>query len=64
MCTWGSAFIGVKGGMPRVLWVQSLLVNLKIWNLKVWEGKSKCQQVSYKGQPEISKKGNFTGAEA
>lgn len=27
--TWDHAFIGVKGGMPGILWVYSLLVNLK-----------------------------------
>ena len=27
--TWGSAFISIKGGVPRVLQVYSLLMNLK-----------------------------------
>lgn len=27
--TWSSAFVGVKGGVPRILWVYFLLVNLK-----------------------------------
>ena len=27
--TWGSAFIGVEGGMPRVLQVHALLANFK-----------------------------------
>lgn len=27
--TWGSVFIGVEGGVPRVLQAHSLLVNLK-----------------------------------
>ena len=26
---WSFAFIGVEDGLPRVLWVHSLLVNLK-----------------------------------
>ena len=29
MRTWGSAFIRVPGGVREVLWVHSLLVNLK-----------------------------------
>lgn len=28
--TWGSVFIGVKGVMPRIYWVPSVLMNLNI----------------------------------
>ena len=27
--TWDSAFIGIKGGVPRILWVHCLLTNLE-----------------------------------
>ena len=56
--TWGHAFIGVEGGVPRVLRVHSLLVNLKHKSKKAWEGKvGSLKWVSYLGRPGPSKRG-------
>lgn len=56
--TWGSAFIRVKGGVPRVFWVHSILGNLNIGaEIKVWDRKSRVtQKVSDRGQTGLPKR--------
>lgn len=51
----GSAFIGIKGGVPRLSRVHCLLVNLKQRELKCRKGKASGQMVNYLSQPDHSK---------
>lgn len=55
--TWGSAFTGVWGWVPRVLWVYSLLVNFKIrWELGCRKEKvESLQQSAVKITPDFLK---------
>lgn len=57
----GFSFIRVEGGVPRIFWVHSMLVNLNIRaEIKVWERKSSIpQKVSDGGQPGLPKKGTL-----
>lgn len=63
MLAWSSAFIRVKGGVPKVLWVHALLMNLKPkGRIKAnQKGKTSGQMVSFLSEPEISKTKETSG---